>query len=573
MKIPAILNSDSYKQFHAFMYPKNLTMLYSNFTPRNLKYIGTDVAVFFGLQYYIKEYLILQWNETFFQRPWKSVEAEYKRFHKYFSFVEDIDMTHIKKLHDLGYLPLAIKALPEGSKVPEKVPFFTIYNTVPGFGWLVNFLETQISNTVWHPSVIATLGYKYRNILDKWAIKTTGSTAGVEWQGHDFSMRGKSSMESSQMQAGWLLSFNGTDTIPAVLFLEEYYKANMEKELIGSSVPASEHSVMTSYGKENEFDAFVRLMEQFPTGILSIVSDSFDFWLVLTDYLVRLKDQILIRDGKIVIRPDSGNPADIICGTVQESYSSAQEAEDYFQEEIYETESSEEGRVYEMKKRVLVKGEILELFAEIEWIRERGGYSDANYYTMGDVKISSKIIDTLPQHKGAIELLWDTFGGTINEKGYKVLAPQIGLIYGDSITAELAEEICDRLEKKGFASTNVVLGVGSYTMNYNTRDSIGAAVKSTYCEVEVDNTILQGDTVFPIKTIEGREIFKDPITDNGTKKSAKGLLRVDLVDGIYTLKDQCTKEEEQGGELRLVFEDGYLISDQSLAGIRKRLNG
>jgi len=488
MKILPILLSDSYKQFHHLMYPKNITLLFSNMTPRSYKRLGCEKSVFFGLQYYIKEYLISQWNELFFDKPLEDVVKEYKRFHKHFSFV-DVSTEHIEKLHNLGYLPLEIKALSEGTLVDEKVPYYTIYNTHPDFAWLVNFLETQMSTVIWDLTTNATISNMYRKVLDKWATKTTGFVNGVEWQGHDFSMRGRSSIESCLNQAGHLLSFNGTDTIPAVLMLEKYYNANIEQELVGSSVPASEHSVMTSYGKEDELGAFKRLLEQFPTGILSVVSDSFDLWKVCTEFLPQLKNDILNREGKLVIRPDSGDPVDIICG-------------------LY------------------------------------------NHTISDDAPISRTFKH---EAKGVVELLWDVFGGTINEQGYKVLDSHIGCIYGDSITLERAEQICKRLEAKGFASTNIVFGIGSYTFNCNTRDSLGIAVKSTYCEVDG----------------ECREIFKDPITDDGTKKSAKGLLAVinnKLID--QTTWDVVNSEENQ---LKTVFKDGKLLKDFTLQEVRNNL--
>lgn len=244
MKVLPVLQSDSYKQFHFMMYPNGMTKLYSNMTPRSYKRIKGEVSVFFGLQYYIKEYLINQWNELFFNRPLEEVVAEYKRFHRYFSFT-DVSVEHIEKLHRLGYLPIKIKALPEGSKVPVKVPYLTITNTHPDFAWLVNFLETQMSTVMWDLCVNATIANEYKELLSSWARKT-GDTSFVQWQGHDFSMRGRSSIESTFNQAGHLLSFTGTDTIPAVLFLEQYYGANIENELVGASVPATEHSVASS---------------------------------------------------------------------------------------------------------------------------------------------------------------------------------------------------------------------------------------------------------------------------------------------------------------------------------------
>jgi nicotinamide phosphoribosyltransferase len=159
------------------------------------------------------------------------------------------------------------------------------------------------------------------------------------------------------------------------------------------------------------------------------------------------------------------------------------------------------------------------------------------------------------EQKGVIQLLWEVFGGEINEKGFKELDPHIGAIYGDSITIERATQICERLKQKGFASTNVVLGIGSFTYQYNTRDTFGFAMKATYGEVNG----------------EGRAIYKDPITDDGTKKSAKGLLKIIKEKGKYQLIDEVSWEEEQEGELREVFRDGELLIDDSLKEIRQRV--
>lgn len=429
--------------------------------------------------------------------------------------------------------------------------------------------HVKIPNVIDNYSVICSI----KSSLDLMhLLQVSDAIDGVEWQGHDFSQRGRSSIESTFNQAGHLLSFNGTDTIPAVLMLEKYYNANMEKELIGSSVPATEHSVMTSYGKEDEFTAFKRLLEQFPKGILSIVSDSFDLWKVLTEFMPQLKDQIMARDGKLVIRPDSGDPVDIICGktytqdlkwlkTEQDIInfytdiggSLFEITQDSFQDEYIDTCKLTDGRVFS----VIIR-------ARIEKFHD---HNDSDHYVYDGIEsIKYKEITGTPSDKGVIELLWDVFGGTINKQGYKVLDPHVGAIYGDSITIERAEEICRRNKAKGFATTNIVLGIGSYTFNMNTRDTLGIAVKSTYCEVEIYDNNRRN------LTVEKREIFKDPITDDGTKKSARGLLKVDHNEkGEITLYDQVSEEEEKKGLLELVFEDGSLIRDHSLSEIRERI--
>jgi len=476
-----LLLTDGYKLGHKEQYPLGTTLVYSNWTPRKSRVEGIDEVVFFGLQFFIKEYLIKQFNEYFFNQPKAQVTAEYKRYVDNYLGV-DYDVSHIEALHDLEYLPIEIKAIAEGSSVPLRVPMFTVANTLPEFFWLTNYLETLLSNVVWQPCTSATIAKRYRKILDQFALETDPENMDfVNWQGHDFSMRGMSGTESAILSGmGHALSFSGSDTLPVAKALESYYNTDVTKELVIGSVNATEHSVMCAGRKDDEIETFRRLLNTYPTGILSVVSDTWDLWKVLTEYLPVLKEQILSRDGKLVIRPDSGNPVDIICGCKHEN-----------------------------------------------------------------PRIS----------KGVIELLWDEFGGTINQQGYKVLNPKIGAIYGDSITIERAIQICERLKAKGFATTNIVLGIGSFTYQYNTRDTFGFAMKATYVEV---NGI-------------GREIFKDPITDDGTKKSAKGLITLFEVDGIINLKDQVSESEEQQGLLKTVFKNGELIVDDSLEAIRKRI--
>ena len=397
-----LLLVDSYKVHHTRMYPEGMTKLYSNFTPRKSRIDGIDKVVVFGIQHFVLEYLIKQFNEEFFDKSEKPLLEGYQRHCQ-------VDVQHLKNLYDLGYLPIEIKALDEGTLCPIGVPMMTITNTHPDFGWLVNYLETLISCMLWQPVTSATIAYEYKKILNKYALETTGNTEGVQWQGHDFSMRGMSSVESAILSGmGHLTSFTGTDTIPAIYQLETSYKAD---GLIGASVPATEHSVMCMGTKESEIATFKRLLDLYPSGILSIVSDTWDLWKVCTEYLPQLKEDILARDGKLVIRPDSGDPVDIICG-----------------------------------------------------IQHKPFVQFPDKYN----KLSEKEMIEQPDFKGVVELLWDIFGGTTNEQGYKVLDPHIGAIYGDSITIDRAVQICERLKAKGFASTNIVLGIGSYTYQYNT---------------------------------------------------------------------------------------------------------
>lgn len=488
MKNNPLLMTDGYKTSHHRMYPEGTTEVYSNFTPRSVKYMPEQAkkVVVFGVQYTIKKIEEL-YNENFFDRPKDEVVGEAKEFLSSYLGTE-YDVSHFESLHDLGYLPIEVKSLPEGTIIDEKVPFFTVKNTHKDFYWLPNFLETMISSLLWKPLHSASLAYAYKQILVNHARKTDIDNLGfVDFQGHDFSFRGMQHPESAISSGlGFLTSFSGTDTIPCLQAAEYYYNSKN----VGFSVPASEHAVMTAYGKEDEINAFRRLMKQYPTGILSVVSDSFDLWKVCTEFVTELKDEIMARDGKLVVRPDSGNPVDILCG--------------------------------------------LELDADDELTNIEEAVS-----------------------KGVIELLWDTFGGTKNSQGYKVLDSHIGAIYGDSITLERADEICKRLEAKGFASTNVVLGIGSYSMGYATRDNQGGAVKATH-------VVVNG---------ESRDIFKDPITDDGVKKSARGYLHVyQDSEGKIKLKDQCTVEEESCGLLGTIYKDGKFVKTTTIGEIRELIN-
>lgn len=489
--IPTLL-CDFYKVSHREQYPAGTEVVYSTWTPRSGKHApNLKEVVVFGHQGFIKEFLIDFFNDNFFARAKSDVVAEYTRYIKFCLSVQNPDTSHIEDLHDLGYLPLKIKSLDEGTVVPFRVPVLTVENTDPRFFWLTNYFETLASSNLWKPATTASIARVYRNLLDNYALETAGATDGVQFQGHDFSMRGMSGLEdAARAGIGHLLSFVGTDTIPAIQYAEAYYNANIEKELVGCSVNATEHSVMCAGGQADEYETYRRLIEDvYPTGIVSIVSDTWDLWQVITDILPRLKDKILARDGgpnsldKVVIRPDSGCPVKILCGDSEAPAGS-------------------------------------------------------------------------PASKGVVELLYEIFGGTTNEFGYKLLDSHIGAIYGDAITVDRCTEICEQLKAKKFASTNVVFGIGSYTYQYITRDSLGFAMKATSV------------------TVNGveRAIFKDPKTDDGTKKSAKGRVAVvNRGNGIEVVDELNSQSVVSDDLLQVVFENGKLIKETSLSEIRGRL--
>jgi nicotinamide phosphoribosyltransferase len=480
-KLIMMLLCDFYKISHRAMYPVGTEVVYSTWTPRASRMKDVVEVVNFGPQAFIMEYLIDLFNENFFNRPKDEVVAEYVRVIKHTLGVANPETKHIEELHDLGYLPLSIRALPEGTVVPLRVPVMTIHNTDKRFFWLTNFVESLASCELWQPATSATIAREYRKILDKAAMETVGNTDFVMFQGHDFSMRGMSSLRSVVLSGmGHLLGFAGTDSIPAIPAAEYYYGANVEKELVGTSIPATEHSIQCAYGDDMAYLDNM-LSRVHPDGFVSIVSDGYDFWDVIGRVVPALKDKIMARNGKVVIRPDSGDPVLIVCG-------------------------DPEGKT------------------ELE-------------------------------RKGAIEALWDIFGGTVTDKGYKLLDSHIGLIYGDAITLRRAEEIVERLKAKGFASINVVFGIGSYTYQYNTRDTFGFALKSTLCVIDGDE----------------KQIFKDPKTDNGIKKSQKGRVVVFKDGNSYKFVDGFSLNDTVAGDqLVEVFRDGKLLVKQTFAEIRER---
>lgn len=502
---------DSYKVLHKNQFPDGCNLVYSNLTARSAKHktipdsMWSGKTVFFGLQYFIKKYLIQDFNTNFFSRKREDVVGEYARRMDGYLGKGVVNTDHIGELHDLGYLPIEIRAVAEGETVNIGIPMLTIHNTDNRFYWLTNYLETILSAYMWPMITSATTAYHYKKFLVEAANRTGGNIEFVNWQGHDFSARGMFGLEAIMMSgAAHLTSFTGTDTVPALDLLEQYYHAI---GLIGGSVPAQEHAVsctMTgTYQNEvyenipytrgtieyGEYQGLRRtITEVYPKGIVSVIADTYDFFRFINEYLRGLKPEIMARDGKVVCRPDSGNPEFIICG---------------------DPNAPQDSR----------------------------------------------------EHKGAIRLLWEIFGGTINDKGYKTLDSHIGLIYGDSITPERCQSIITRLAEMGFASDNIVLGIGSFSYQLVSRDTLGMAIKATYCEVN-NKPIL---------------IFKDPKTSDGNmnKKSLRGCVVVNRGrDGNLTVRDGLTLAEAtaSGGLLEPVFRNGTLLRNTTLNEIRERLS-
>ncbi len=513
---PALL-TDGYKFCHKDQYPVGLEWTYETWTPRKSRIEGVTHAVCYGLQGALAT-LYWKWQKGFFERPLETVMEEIKEsLTGTFSvtnpeMVANYDYSHFEKLHKLGYLPIRVRALPEGTfvqiggefeengnKVQKSgVPMFTIESTLREFFWLTGYLETPISCLIWQPMTDATIADKYKRILTYYAELTgCNQPKRVFNQGGDFSMRGMGSPEAAYRSTpGHLLSFGGSATIPARNYLMAYYHAKPD---VIAYAPSTEHSVMESYGRD-EKSAILRLVtEVYPSGTVTIVSDTYNLWNLVDNVLTdpEVKEAIMSRNGKVNIRPDSGDPIRIICGD----------------------ETANEENVDERLK----------------------GFAAT-------------------MQKGLIQRLYEIFGGSENAKGFIEVDSHIGAVYGDSITPERAIEICKGLMRKGFVTVSVGLGIGSYTYQYMTRDTLGFALKGT---AEVMNG-------------EFKVIYKDPATDSDKfKKSQKGLVAVVFEDGDYRLVDNLTPEEyekiKERDELRTVFVDGDFVRTQTFDEIRERV--
>lgn len=297
MRNNIITLTDSYKVCHANMYPEGTETVYSYFEARN----GArwNETVFFGLQYLLKEYLCGQ----VVTREKIDQAKNLIDTHLGPNMMNVEGWEYILEKHN-GYLPLKIKAIPEGTPVPINNVMMTVENTDPKCYWLTNYVESLLTH-VWSASTVATLSRQVKKMFKRYLMLTNGNTEGISFMLHDFGFRGVSSVESAGFEGmGHLANFLGTDTIVAIEEAMDYYSA----DVCAFSVSASEHSIMTSRGEEGEKQVFKDLLDKYPTGILSIVIDSYNYRRFILEYAKEFKDQILARDGKVVFRPDSGEP-------------------------------------------------------------------------------------------------------------------------------------------------------------------------------------------------------------------------------------------------------------------------
>lgn len=552
--------TDGYKIGHQAMLAPGTEYLYGTWIPRSLKHAPEGVDKILSAEQQLAwMWLHDEFEEGFFKQPVEVAKKFGRDMAKYLNL--PFNGKHFEDLHKLGYLPIKVKALPEGIETNPNIPHQTFVNTVKGFAWLTLYLETPVSGLSWKGSTNATIAMQYRRNATKWVMKTDSDNAWfIDYACHDFASRGLDPFTTIASGLAHAMSFIGSDTL-IVIDAARYFYGIPEDDVCIASVNASEHSVTctgifyyknmlengtgqhlideyysydvkatSSTKEEPDFMAIAEWanlrewLKIFPTGILSVVSDTFDLFRVIAEILPRLKDQIMAREGKLVIRPDSGDPVDITCG--------------------------------------------LNTRQNVEFRTEGFGmhYLETDYEgnSISDWKMTKE-----SEVKGVIELLWDIFGGTTSKEGYKVLDSHIGSIYGDSINLKRQIAIYERLASKKFASTNIVLGIGSYTYQLNTRDTFGFAAKGAWFQANGNSY----------------DIYKDPATDDGTKKSLRGFCQVfnNRPDALphelkYDGKDQlevntqCTNEQEDGGLLQVIYENGKFYNQVTLTTIRERIN-
>ena len=516
--------TDAYKVNHINMYHQDVASIQSCFTARNGKYNNLGKKSPHGVVFFGAELMVTKLNgivENFFDMDrgeFLEAIAKYKNFFsQFFGLPEDqIKVDHWVRLYnDYGKskkLPVIIRTQKELSHQPYQVPLFTIENTDNNFAWLVNYLETFISSELWLPCTSATAARELKSIAVEYSDLTCDNDYHIPYSIHDFSERGMSNNEASITSSlAHLQYFNGTDCVQAARKQFE-----LTGHVTGSSVPATEHSIMVIAGKEGEFEELERLIDLYPTGFLSLVSDTYDYWKLLSEYLPKLKDKIMNRDGRVVIRPDSGTPIDIICGLKPGII----------------TWTLEDGLFCEIAIREVIMSLINEDIINVDDIINATDYSTIYFDVYGkfhsvqfyctatqdfveDEPVYEYVIDNITlvdfnqidnEAKGSLNILFDIFGGTVNNRGYKVLNPKIGLIYGDGMNCKTVKDILRRMECNRFASSNVVFGIGSMQYQYVTRDTHSFAIKATWCQMK-DGT--------------ARNLIKNPKTDPD-KKSLTG---------------------------------------------------
>ena len=572
-----LLLIDFYKACHAEQYPAGMTRIYSPGTPRMSRLKDIDEVVYIGGQGFSKEILIKAFNEAFFSIPEDEVVRFYKRVMVNTLTKDESRADKIRALHRLGYLPIALYTVPEGTSTKIGVPQNVFVNTHPDFAWLTNTLETLYSTYIWHIQIAAEVGKRYRKIVDEYVEKTCDPDVRAARMLGDFSMRGQHcEVSAMKASAAWLCSFLNTATVPAIMWLEDNYNCNIETEEVGYGALSFEHSTVTSnYAIDGDEATNLKraLTEIYPNDNFSYLTDSYDHDNFLLNVVPACKDEILAHNGTILFRGDSGDPVEIIAGKKiywledgEIDFSNENESYSWLRDFAYDNEIDGDTTLY-----FHVDNKFYEVKVYPDWCSERGAWTDRDYYYVDSYSFKTKEIEPSLELLGMVWWLDQQFGHTINSKGYKVLNPHVKAIYGDSMTPSRVREAYERTTAQGYAINNIVFGVGSFSfmgietidedgnVSYGpyTRDTFGYAIKATYGEDKDGNPVM---------------IYKQPKA-LAWKKSPKGCIIVAPDGQSYT--DGHTFEEAHGegveNLLELVFKDGKMVKETSLKEIRERM--
>lgn len=548
----SILMTDFYKATHMMQYREGITHFTSYLTPRGSRFDSINGMVVFGIANFVNEYLINNFNENFFNLIPEIIEYEVIdtlcNGLGYPTEMASRTVEKIVELYKLGYLPIELNGLPEGTICPMGVPAIEIRSTHKDFAWVAQSIESLLSCEFWHPAVSATIGHEYAKIAKAAYKETVDDTISYRTAMCDFSMRGQESNASAVASgAAFLASFNNCSTIQSRAYVRENYCD--EKPVVMGGLTSTEHSVMCSdfaiCGDERE--TYRRLLtEVYPNTSFAAVCDSFDFWNIVTNILPSLRDEIEAHNGFLGVRHDSDEPVHALCGIQRV------EINDYGYRIGLEDDADFEDFIYDFVNDSWPKWETkpFEVYFHYYQRPSEEGYDGKVFegvYRIIPIEFEFgercfevvKLRDTMTwEDKGMVQALYELFGGYTNEKGYKVINPKIKAVYGDSITIPRAKEIYRRLKDNGFAANNVSLGVGSFSMQCLeengalkpfTRDSFSIAVKATYCIYVNEN----GEAIeIPI--------FKNPKGCEG-KKSLKGLCRVVEDNGVIDVIQELDK--------------------------------
>ena len=462
-----ILLADGYKYSHHKLYYPGTTKIYSYLESRGGEF---DETVFYGLQYFLKEYL----EGVAFDLG--HIEQASSILSQVFGREDVFDRSkfeYILKKHG-GKLPVRIRAVPEGTVVPVKNVLMTIESTDPECFWLSNFLETLLMQ-IWYPSTVATLSREVKKLVTRFYEETASEDAkgGIDFVLNDFGFRGVSSVESAGLGgSAHLVNFMGSDNLEASTFAMRYYNT---RTAYGKSIPATEHSNMTLLGKDGEKEIMRHIIDTFPSGMIACVSDSYNIFQACEEYWgEELKDKVLNREGTLVIRPDSGDP----------------------------------------------KMTLLRMF----------------------------------------EILFDKFGFTVNEKGFKVLPPQIRVIQGDGVKYQAIKEIYEALTAQGISAENIVFGMGGALLQKVNRDTQKFALKCSYAEINGEGIPVQKSPI---------EMDADGNLVPSFKTSKSGRLKLIKENGNYRTVDE-SYPTDLSDELVTIFENGKIVNEWTFESIRER---